>query len=371
MPVNLQHLQSLLGVSSLSDVKINDSGKLEKRSGIRALFARIGEFFQSLSAGGRAAIAARNEAVVSAMRQAVNEARTDAQPQAQQISRRLATVTDSLATAMKENRSAAKKDVISKLHDDQRFKALPLRSRQTLERTLTDIADNMPVSDWKTHMDTVKNYFFLPLPPGADIDAGLQIFQNTSIQYFLQPSTQEKVQEDGIHTSFTGDAPRNGMTITGADLQKWQSPEVYATALKNFVGEEHRQLLPFISLMATQNGMDGMGEMLLIHMGITQKPASLIMADYGIMVMPNSERSLSLSREGNDLLISSRFHVRYTRLEELQQAQPSTDSALSFQGHVTMRVHLGSQPSEHTVNGKTVLVPQISMETDELHFTTP
>ena len=89
------------------------------------------------------------------------------------------------------------------------------------------------------------------------------------------------------------------------------------------------------------------------------------------MVMPNSERSLSLSREGNDLLISSRFHVRYTRLEELQQAQPSTDSALSFQGHITMRVHLGSQPSEHTVNGKTVLVPQISMETDELHFTTP
>ena len=165
MPVNLQHLQSLLGVSSLSDVKINDSGKLEKRSGIRALFARIGEFFQSLSAGGRAAIAARNEAVVSAMRQAVNEARTDAQPQAQQISRRLATVTDSLATAMKETRAAAKKDVISKLHDDQRFKALPLRSRQTLERTLTDIADNMPVSDWKTHMDTVKNYFFLPLPP--------------------------------------------------------------------------------------------------------------------------------------------------------------------------------------------------------------
>lgn len=142
-------------------------------------------------------------------------------------------------------------------------------------------------------------------------------------------------------------------------------------ALKNFVGEEHRQLLPFISLMATQNGMDGMGEMLLIHMGITQKPASLIMADYRIMVMPNSERSLSLSREGNDLLISSRFHVRYTRLEELQQAQPSTDSALSFQGHITMRVHLGSQPSEHTVNGKTVLVPQISMETDELHFTTP
>ena len=305
------------------------------------------------------------------MRQAVNEACTDAQPQAQQINRRLAAITDSLATAMKETRSAAKKDVISKLHDDQRFKALPLRSRQTLERTLTDIADNMPVSDWKTHMDTVKNYFVLPLPPGADIDAGLQIFQNTSIQYFLQPSTQEKVQEDGIHTSFTGDAPRNGMTITGADLQKWQSPEVYATALKNFVGEEHRQLLPFISLMATQNGMDGMGEMLLIHMGITQKPASLIMADYGIMVMLNSERSLSLSREGNDLLISSRFHVRYTRLEELQQAQPSTDSALSFQGHVTMRVHLGSQPSEHTVNGKTVLVPQISMETDELHFTTP
>ena len=76
MPVNLQHLQSLLGVSSLSDVKINDSGKLEKRSGIRALFARIGEFFQSLSAGGRAAIAARNEAVVSAMRQAVNGVQT-------------------------------------------------------------------------------------------------------------------------------------------------------------------------------------------------------------------------------------------------------------------------------------------------------
>lgn len=63
----------------------------------------------------------------------------------------------------------------------------------------------MPVSDWKTHMDTVKNYFFLP--PGADIDAGLQIFQSTSIPYFLQPSTRENVQEDGIHTSFTGDAP--------------------------------------------------------------------------------------------------------------------------------------------------------------------
>ena len=54
MPVNLQQLQSLLGVSSLSEVKINDSGELEKRSGIRAFFARIRDFFQDAApAGGR------------------------------------------------------------------------------------------------------------------------------------------------------------------------------------------------------------------------------------------------------------------------------------------------------------------------------
>ena len=68
MPVNLQQLQSLLGVSSLSEVKINDSGELEKRSGIRAFFARIRDFFQGCSASGRATLASRNDAIVNAMR---------------------------------------------------------------------------------------------------------------------------------------------------------------------------------------------------------------------------------------------------------------------------------------------------------------
>lgn len=79
MPVNLQHLQSILGVSSLSDVKINDSGKLEKKKRHQGPFCQNRQILSEPQCR-RAAIAARNEAVVSAMRQAVNEARTDAQP---------------------------------------------------------------------------------------------------------------------------------------------------------------------------------------------------------------------------------------------------------------------------------------------------
>lgn len=165
MPVNLQQLQSLLGVSSLSEVKINDSGELEKRSGIRAFFARIRDFFQGCSASGRATLASRNDAIVNAMRQAVDAARTDTQPQAQQISRRLAAITDSLNTAMQETRNAAWADIRSELRDDPRFKALPQQSRLALAHSCHEIAMNMPVQEWKTHMDTIKNFFFLPLPP--------------------------------------------------------------------------------------------------------------------------------------------------------------------------------------------------------------
>ena len=370
MPVNLQQLQSLVGVSSLSEIKINDSGQLEKRSGIRAFFAKIGDFFQGLSASGRAAIAARNEAVVLAMHQAVNEARADPQPQAQQLHQRLSAVTADLTRAAEQSKQAAIDDIRNGLRGDKKIKALPTSAKQALESALSTMIQNTPAPEWSARVASLKNYFLERLPPGADIDAGLQGFKTKLIQDFLTPVEQNNIGANGIHNSFNKDAVRHTIKQIGDTAMEENQPlDYYETAFRNIVGEEHKELLPFLSMMASQAGMDGSLEFLPVQAGVARPSLAMYFTEYGLMPI-NSKHGVSLSRDGDDLLISSRFSVGFNSIDEISRNQFNTESALTFKGTATLRVHLSTPPSTHTVNGKTVLVPHITMESGEMSFTT-
>ena len=301
------------------------------------------------------------------MRQAVDAARTDTQPQAQQISRRLAAITDSLNTAMQETRNAAWADIRSELRDDPRFKALPQQSRLALAHSCHEIAMNMPVQEWKTHMDTIKNFFFLPLPPGVDIDAGLRNFQTDFVQIFLRPEQQAQVGENGIHATFNVDVGRCMVAQIGdtAMSPETSSREDYQTALKNIVGEKYQKFLPLISLTASQGGLDSAADSMAKYLGLTPYSLTLLLAGYHLVPAQHSHGTV-ITREGDDLIIADRFHAKFN-----SSANPGDSvNALAFKGSIRMRIHLSAQPSVYTVNGKTVLVPQTSMEADELRFTT-
>ncbi|MBR6673379.1 MAG: hypothetical protein IKL39_01455, partial [Mailhella sp.] len=63
----IQNLNSLASVTSLSQLKLDGEGQLEKRSALDTLGHRIADAFRSLSAEGRTAITARNVELFSAM----------------------------------------------------------------------------------------------------------------------------------------------------------------------------------------------------------------------------------------------------------------------------------------------------------------
>ena len=55
----IQNLNSLASVTSLSQLRLDGEGQLEKRNALSTLGHRIADAFRSLSAEGRTAIAAR------------------------------------------------------------------------------------------------------------------------------------------------------------------------------------------------------------------------------------------------------------------------------------------------------------------------
>lgn len=385
MPITLQNLSN---ITSIDQLKLGADNQLQQRTGLGPFFRRVGDAFLKLSQSGRASIAQRNEKISEAMRAAVNAARADTQPEAQSISQRLSIVSKRLQAASSANKQAVLFDVLKGLHDDNRYKVLPEVSQNALDGAFRKIAKEYPLADWKNRMDVIKMNFFQPQPERYNIEEGMRLFKDNLTSEFLLPEQLAKVSEGGIHEAFVLDTARRNISRIGGErvpdisednarpgsLPKEDVAAHCERKIRELVGEEHKELLPFISMMTSQAGVDSASSF-LPHLAGLSKRADMQLVEAGIMPSRNTH-TVTVERQGNDLLITTAFHQCFKPSEAV--AAPTGLTALSYDGHVTMRIDLSSPPAEHTVTvtgpdgqqeQRTALIPQFTLENGDVRFT--
>jgi len=382
MPVNMQNLQNLANITSLDQLKLGADNQLQQRSGIGTFFRRVGDAFLNLSQAGRASIAQRNERIVQAMQLAVNNARTTAQGEDQPMAMRLSNVLARIQTAA-ANMNNDTLDGLKRAIDDLQFKTTALKyglhlnpafdrlsvpAQKGLCYALNTIARNSYIPDKQAAMEQVKQSFFTAHPAEYDIDEGMRIFGENHIEEFLKPSQQGRIN-NGIHKSFILDANRHCIhSLNGADLPGGLTAEDYTNALRNAIPAQHHRFLPFISMMASQAGMDSAAALMP-----WQSKASTL-ADTHLMeagIPPhksNQKHALFLQLDGDRLSITDIFSTGFTT-----DQNTSDDAApiLFCKGQVTMNIDLAAAPRTETVDGKQVFIPQFTIENGEVHFETP
>jgi len=388
MPISLQNLSN---ITSIDQLKLGADSQLQQRTGLGSFFRRVGDAFLKLSNAGRAAIAQRNEKISMALRTAVNAARRDVRPESQAIGQRLNDVTERIKAIAASSKKAVLADILRELHHDSRVKALPEVSEKALDRALKQIADKFPMSDWKSRMDVIKSNFLQPRPDGYNMEEGMRLFKDNLISEFLLPKQLALVSDDGIHKAFVLDTSRRNIKSMGgevvphiraegdenAPLGSLTNREVNAHCerkLRELVGEDHDDLLPFISMMTSQAGLDSASSF-LPHMSGLSERADAQLVNAGIVPSKNTH-AITVERQGNDLLINAAFHQGFKYFETV--GDPASLTALSYDGHITMRIDLSAPPAEHTVTvtgpdgqqeQRTALIPQFTLENGDVRFT--
>ena len=379
MPVDLQSLQSFVGITNVDRFTIRDDNTLGKRNAVSAFFHRIGDAFRRLSQSGRAAIAERNDRILSAMERAVNEARAHEQPEIRTLGERLITATANLRYAASRSSSAVLADRLNQLRSDRSFQRLPEISQRALVEGFRKLAENLPFAEWQRSMDMLKTDFLLPDAERIAPD-GPERFKTEMTNEFLRPVQQLKVREDGIHISFVKDAERhsidafNGQPIP-ADVQGPKALAAYGEQhLRELVGEEHERFLPFISMMASQAGMNSAPSFLATALGVSDAgDAHLVKAELMSMGL---DANMAVTREGNDLIIRVTFHGNHVNFKNVEQGP-----VLSREGSVSLRIHLDGIPlapvvtlpetSAYPERDIVVYIPDFTVENAQVRYFIP
>ncbi|MBP3438965.1 MAG: hypothetical protein J6K46_06580 [Sutterella sp.] len=391
MPVSLQALQSFTAVSDPDSLKFGSDNTLEKRNVFGRLFRRIGDAFLRLSQSGRASIAARQDRICAAMEQAVAEARADAQPDVQELSVRLDAAAKRLREASAAGKSAALTDMLTRLRGYPEFQRLPEVCQKALEDGFTAIANTRPYSSWRSSMDTLGSYFMNFSVDRLNFNPAMVRFGNDLKDEFLKPEQQGEIDANGIHDSFPKDTVRRSIRSIG-DFQvpyrdtyrnlpagapvapEDQIPSLCEAQLRVLVGEEHAELLPFISMMATQAGVDSAALNFPYMAGLSEKINQLLL---DASLMPQMMRhSTAVVREDNDLLITTSWHAPFTN--NGLHGDGAT-AVLTQDGEVRMRIHLAALPEQHDVTlpatedkpeeVRQVLIPQFSIDHAVVRYT--
>ena len=363
MAINIQNLASITDISQL---KVGADNQLQQRSGIGAFFLKIGDAFRNLSQAGRAAIAQRNDSILNAMRTAVDNARETVRAEDKPIAERLSSVFQRLQT-----QAAAVKHGLA---NDPRFTALSPLAQQGLCYTLDSIsAANKPGKE--AAMERVKNDFFGIRPETFNMEAGLQLFSDDLVEDFLRPSQQANVKENGIHKSFILDTRRrtidsfNGVPVPQSTGEA--SKDVIAgycvQQLDTLLGAEHQDLKPFISMMASQAGLDSAQSFLPAMCGVNEKGDANLQF---INIYPNgndADHHMHVTREGDTLTISTSFRQGYVSNNDPE----ITDSILEVKGSIDMVIDLSQPPTEHVQGGKSLFIPTFTMENVSASITRP
>jgi len=392
MAINIQNLASITDISQL---KVGADNQLQQRSGIGAFFLKIGDAFRNLSQAGRAAIAQRNEGILNAMRTAVDNARANVQAADFPVAARLTNVLQRLQTASANTNAEALNSLQSSitrlqtqasavkhgLAGDPRFTAMPSLSQQLLCSALNSI-DAGREPDKASAKERIKNDFFGVRPAGYNIAEGLRQFGEGLVDGFLNPKQQKEVHENGIHKSFILDTRRHSVSsfngravptvddpaITGTnqDERKDNLAALCVRELRTIVGEEHQNLMPFISMMASQAGLDSALTYLPFMSGLSE-PADAHLAGAGIApVYGSATHDCTISREGDTLSISITFSQGYASMDVAASA-----AGLFCKGGLTMNIDLAAPPRPATVNGRDVLIPQFTLNNADVRFETP
>ena len=381
MAINIQNLASITDISQL---KLGADNQLQQRSGIGAFFLKIGDAFRNLSQAGRAAIAQRNDSILNAMRAAVDNAREVVRAEDRPIAERLSSVFQRLQTA-NANRAALSglETAITRLQtqaaalkyglaNDPRFTAMSPHAQRGLCYALDSIsAANKPGKE--AAMERVKNDFFGIRPETFNMEAGLQRFSDDLVEDFLRPSQQANVKENGIHKSFILDTRRrsidsfNGVPVP--QITDEASKDVIAgycvQQLDTLLGAEHQDLKPFISMMASQAGLDSAQSFLPVMSGLSD-PADAHLTNAQIMPdRSNARHHTSITREGDTLHIVSSFDQGFKMYDSPEGA------VLHCKGSVTMSIDLSAEPRREMVDGKEVFIPQFRLNNGDVRFETP
>ena len=387
MAINIQNLASITDISQL---KVGADNQLQQRSGIGTFFLKIGDAFRNLSQAGRAAIAQRNDSILNAMRAAVDNARETVRAEDKPIAERLSSVFQRLQTA-NANRAVLSglETAITRLQTqasavkhglagDPRFTAMPSLSQQLLCSALNSI-DAGREPDKASAKERIKNDFFGVRPAGYNIAEGLRQFGEGLVDGFLNPKQQKEVHENGIHKSFILDTRRhsvssfNGRAVptvddpaipgTNQDERKDNLAALCVRELRTIVGEEHQNLMPFISMMASQAGLDSALTYLPFMSGLSE-PADAHLAGAGIApVYGSATHDCTISREGDTLSISITFSQGYASMDVAASA-----AGLFCKGGLTMNIDLAAPPRPATVNGRDVLIPQFTLVNGDVRF---
>jgi hypothetical protein len=262
------------------------------------------------------------------------------------------------------------------LHLDPDFNALSTTSMKGLLFALDSI-DKSKMPDKQGAMDQVKQSFFLTRPENYDIETAMKTLGEDQIAEFLRPSQQENI-EDGIHFSFLKDANRhsiesfNGQDIIPGGLAPGgtlirEKFAAYATIIKEAIPEKHHKFLPFITMMASQAGIDA-APAFLPFLANVSTPSNLHLSDANIVPLKEgTEHPLTLELKGDHLIITSTFTSPFTTVN----GPVDGELVLAFKGQVSMNIDLAADPRTETVNGKQVLIPQFTIENGEVHIETP
>ncbi|WP_446424442.1 hypothetical protein [Mailhella sp.] len=198
MANSLQNLVALSNVSSLSEVHLVH-GRVEAQGGLKAAFQKIGDFFRSWTASGRAELASRNERLLSAMQKAVDAARSSQNEQERALTGRLNTVLNRLTEAAAPNLQKIKDDLLSSLRSETRFKALTEAAKRNLEHAAGIIIGTLPRSAWQGAVNAMKVRFYGPHDTGAMMDH----LRGHHVKQFSKPTEWQEIHGVQKRTSIS------------------------------------------------------------------------------------------------------------------------------------------------------------------------
>ncbi|MBR5883283.1 MAG: hypothetical protein IKY97_07420 [Mailhella sp.] len=369
----IQNLNSLASVTSLSQLKLDGEGQLEKRSALDTLGHRIADAFRSLSAAGRTAITVRNVELFSAMQKAVNESTHHEVFIAREAGGRLEATLGRLQNRV--DRNALFSQIKSEVTSDPRLAALPKASRNALQRGLESIAAEQPRTEWRGLMNALRDTFLGVEPEGFDLEKGAQKFSDGLREKFFKRDVA-RMDQFGFHYSFNQDYPRACIKQVGnTPLSGHQTPEHYRGVLTDFLKsfssdaatqEKDMRFLPFLSVAATQDGTASACPLLARDSGhdfLKTFLAAGISSPVG-----TTGHSTTISRDPENprhILIQTVASQPYAHVED-----PSSQ-ALQMDAHITMRIDLDGEPQKQTINGKDWYLPSFTLENASAALSNP
>ena len=269
-------------------------------------------------------------------------------------------------------------DPVVNIQRDPRFSAMPERSQATLLEALNNVRANMPQGpEQQAALERLKNDFFGIMPAAYDINMGMQRFKDENlIDGFLQPTQQGYVDGQGIHDSFIKDTVRGSIRRMGDVLTPGNMPkEFYIDNLLRLVPEEHRRFLPFVSMMASQAGMD-CALSFLPHLSGASDIADMHLIDAGIASAADAQHDLDLIPTEHGLRMELTFSQPYKSMSDENDAP----GALLLNGRLTMDIDFTAEPEVHQVDvmrrntvveQRTVYVPHCTLLDGDILFTAP